>query len=400
MKRSYYILISIVLLAFIIAMASSPNIKLSEADPQSKNVLTKVEKIQIPENPPQNVKQNLNCKTCHETEYPTRNYPGLRECPRENLISVYHQLKEGPEVVVIDAMSDYYTGVVFSHNIHAEMSEMSEGCTGCHHYNTTGPVLKCQKCHQNNRARDDVSIPDLKAAYHRQCMTCHKQWSNENGCNTQCHFTKSSQKQPSVDVIKSKIHPKLTEPTKIVWETDTKTNKIVTFFHDEHIQLFNLGCTSCHSQESCIKCHSKLLHPEIKSPVKIDKSIEEHHKPCIKCHLGNSCEKCHSEKELAPFDHGRSSGWSLNTHHSNVACSKCHGKRMPYRRLDKNCVSCHENFASSFNHELIGLVFSEAHEEIECGNCHSKREFIDDPVCTDCHDDKSYPAELPGEKAK
>ena len=379
-------------------MSDSPSqTNLSRTEIKSKN---KIQNNHDSE-PPEIANQIVKCKTCHITEYPTEKDPGLRECPRSNFISVYHSPKEGPEVVVINEMSDKYMGVVFSHRVHAEMSEMSIGCTGCHHYNTSGPVLNCRHCHEINRKRKDVSVPDLKAAYHRQCLTCHKQWSKENGCSKLCHAIKDPDQKLNIETISGKSHPILTVPEKIIWETNSKVNKTVTFYHDEHVQLFKINCTNCHTQESCIKCHSDKTQVDFSNPIKIEKSLEEHHKPCYDCHYSNSCQKCHNDKELTPFNHARSTGWSLNGYHSALACAKCHGSNKPYGKLNKNCVSCHIDFATEkFDHKLIGLIFSEAHSEIECENCHSKGDFESIPICTECHDDKSYPADLPGEKTK
>jgi len=143
----------------------------------------------------EHMNQSLNCKSCHVSEYPTKRDPGLRNCPQKYLISDFPSSMEGPDIVVIDEMSDNYTGVVFSHRIHSQMSEMSIGCGDCHHYNTTGLVLNCRECHEKSRTREDVSVPDLNAAYHRQCLTCHKEWSHENGCTSQCHTRKGSDNQ-------------------------------------------------------------------------------------------------------------------------------------------------------------------------------------------------------------
>lgn len=346
----------------------------------------------------EHVDRSLNCKSCHVSEYPTKKDPGLFNCPRGRMVSVYHSPQEGPQTVVIDEMSENYTGVVFSHRVHAEMSGMSSGCTGCHHYNTTGPVLNCRNCHEKTRKREDVSVPDLKAAYHRQCMTCHKKWSSEKRCNYLCHQNKGEVQKPFVDSLRGKSHPELPVPKKLTWETNSEKNKIVTFYHDEHVSVFKLSCTSCHKQESCINCHGPKKQDATNNPVKIEKSLEEHHKPCISCHYGNSCLKCHSDKELAPFDHGRSSGWTLSSYHSSISCAKCHGTSMPYRKLNTKCVSCHGGFAEAFDHKLKGFTFSEAHKELDCQNCHANRDFTKSPVCTDCHDDKSFPPDLPGKR--
>ncbi len=399
MKKIFFILIPLFFLGFLAGKINHPlkgDFKETETlrienttEPDVKKVLDK---------PSERVKQTLNCKSCHAAEYPTINDPGLLDCPRTDMISVYHSPEEGPETVIIDGMTDYYYGVVFSHRDHAKMSEMSDGCTGCHHYNTTGPVLSCRKCHDNERSRDEISLPDLKAAYHRQCMTCHKQWSNENGCNNQCHTRRTTEKVQMPDDLKGRSIPKLSMPVKLVWQTKSRINKTVTFFHQEHIQLFKINCKSCHSQESCIKCHSSKNDNNFDKLIKNEKTIEEHHKPCINCHYGDQCLKCHQEKEMLSFDHARSSGWSLNPYHGKLECTQCHGSNMPYKKLSNKCASCHKNFTSAFDHKLIGFVFSESHRELECNNCHLKDDFSKTPACTECHDDKSYPKDKPGTK--
>jgi Class III cytochrome C family/Cytochrome c3 len=400
MKKLIYLLVPLVLACFLIITAALPQEHQRKRQERNRvNSEQNALRIEVTDYSTQQNRSALKCKSCHTSEYPTPKDPGLIDCPRENLVSVYQSPKEGPESVIIDEMSDKYSGVVFSHRVHAEMSEMSTGCAGCHHYNTTGPILNCRKCHERSRNREDVSVPDLKAAFHRQCLSCHKQWSGENGCNSLCHTRKVENADNRSGTFVTKIHPVLPEPGKITWETNSDVNKTVTFFHDEHVKLFDIKCTSCHTSESCIKCHVLKGRTESGKPVKIEKTLEEHHKPCIKCHYGNKCTKCHFDKEMSPFDHAKTSGWVLKTYHSKLACAKCHGNIMPYRSMSSKCISCHKEYASDFDHKLIGITFSEAHAEIECANCHAKSDFTKTPVCSDCHDDKTYPADLPGSKS-
>lgn len=403
MKKTLYIIIPLILMGYLIVITLIPRSKPQRFEVEKKISNYQSEEIKNQSVPPDHVNQALNCKSCHVCEYPTKEDPCLLECPRESMVSVFHSFEEGPEVVVIDEMSENYMGVVFSHKLHTHMSEMSAGCTGCHHYNTTGPVLNCRKCHENTRIRENVSLPDLKAAYHRQCMACHKQWSLENGCNTQCHLRKGPDSQVHlqqlIKEISVKSHPTRPEPTKMIWETNNVDGKIVTFFHDEHARLFNLKCSDCHSSDNCSKCHESKTSKDFSKTIKTTKSTEEHHKPCSSCHNINACQKCHKQNEMMPFNHGRASGWNLKGYHSSITCAKCHGNKMPFRKLDNDCVSCHKNFTTgSFNHKVIGLILSENHSELECNNCHADENFAKAPVCSECHDDKSYPADLPGKK--
>lgn len=66
-------------------------------------------------------------------------------------------------------------------------------CDGCHHHApaATAPV-PCQSCH-GAEAAATVDRPDLKVAYHRQCVGCHQAMSiKQQGC-TDCHAAKEVQ---------------------------------------------------------------------------------------------------------------------------------------------------------------------------------------------------------------
>lgn len=405
MKKVLYILIPLLLMGYLITITLIPRSK-----PQRFEVESKISNIQTQESKNKivsedHVNKSLNCKTCHACVYPTKEDPCLIECPRDVMPAVFHAPKEGPDVVVIDQMAENYGGVVFSHKMHSEMAEMSTGCTGCHHYNTTGPVLNCRNCHEGSRSREDVSVPDLKAAYHRQCMTCHQQWSGETGCNTLCHTRKGPdsdvQLKQKINDISGKSHPSLNEPEKMVWQTNYDKGKIVTFFHDEHIKLFKFTCTDCHSGDNCVKCHGPSAQKDFSKIFDIKKSEDRHHKPCASCHYINSCQKCHKETEMQPFNHARSTGWNLKSYHSNLDCSKCHGSSTPYKKLDNNCTSCHKNFVKGkFDHKITGLALTEPHNESECSDCHIEGNFAKAPVCSGCHDDKSFPKDSPGKSGR
>ena len=199
------------------------------------------------------------------------------------MMTVHISPEKSPAIIVMDDLKnvqDLYEPVIFSHRIHAEMSEMSGGCEMCHHYNPPGDVVNCSTCHEPTRQRTDISKPDLKGAYHRQCMDCHQEWSDDVACES-CHELKSSGKSAysEKDYSKQRVHPELEVPLKLVYETSYEKGKIVTFYHNEHTDLFGLGCISCHQQESCAKCHSE--EPEKKTE-KV--SIETVHQICSDCH--------------------------------------------------------------------------------------------------------------------
>jgi hypothetical protein len=347
-------------------------------------------------------KLKISCKTCHTCDVPTKSDPCLVMCPREKMVTVYQKPEQTPELIVMDQIGDRYGPVYFSHRIHAQMSNMGGGCEGCHHFNTSGPILKCSSCHESSRKREDVSVPDLKGAYHRQCMDCHREWSHDTGCNT-CHTPKKDMNEVKKDNLQKKYagkeHPVVLEPTKLVYETKSDKGKFVTFYHNDHTKKFGLSCTTCHKQESCTKCHDVNKTDKNKNQKVVTKKIfEDQHKNCISCHSKTeNCSKCHNEKTLEPFDHGKKTGWALNKYHINLSCVKCHGSKLPYKKVDNKCSSCHKGWDSgNFKHSVSGLQLDEMHSELSCEDCHAENNYAKKPSCDGCHDGYSFPKQKPG----
>ncbi|HEY6435046.1 MAG TPA: cytochrome c3 family protein, partial [Ignavibacteriaceae bacterium] len=347
-------------------------------------------------------KLNINCKTCHTCDVPTKSEPCLVMCPREKIATVYQKPEQTPALIVIDQLSNRYSSVNFSHRIHAQMSEMGGGCKGCHHYNTSGPILKCSNCHDVSRKRENVSVPDLNGAYHRQCIDCHREWSGTTDCNS-CHLPKKEMNSDETVNLQKKYsnknHPAVLEPKKIVYRTNSDKGNIVTFYHNEHTGIFGIECKSCHKDESCSKCHS----PEPKQ--KVEKiSVEMKHKTCSGCHdtkSKNECESCHSTKEMAPFTHLTATGFNLKSYHSKLSCVSCHKTKTVFSGLNSSCQSCHDAWNSSnFNHKVTGLALDETHSEFDCTDCHENEDFSKKPYCEGCHDELTYPDSKPGNLIK
>jgi hypothetical protein len=349
--------------------------------------------------------QGLNCKTCHNCEYPTKEDPCIEFCPREGMVSVHHSPSESPDIITLDSMSVRFGAVVFSHKQHAQMSEMSDGCQGCHHYNTTGPILACRKCHEKDRKRDNIRKVDLKGAYHRQCMNCHRQWTHTTDCNS-CHLPKNPKSLELIEAKKKEIagkdHPPMQEPSKIVYETGFEKGKIVTFYHRDHVSLFNISCNSCHRDENCIKCHdnnNSFTHALVAGTrkEKIHKELDLHHEPCNACHKQDQCGLCHQDKELEPWNHDKSTRFALKHYHDQLSCEKCHARRDQFTKLNIECNSCHKEWTlGKFDHKVTGLQLSENHIELDCEICHANRKFTGKPTCEACHDDKHFPKFMPG----
>jgi hypothetical protein len=345
----------------------------------------------------------FDCSLCHACETPTKSNPCLIKCPREKMMTVHISPEKSPKIIKMNKLEvteNLYEAVIFSHRAHAEMSEISGGCEMCHHYNPPGNIVACDYCHDLNRQRTDISKPDLKGAYHRQCIDCHSEWSNDVSCES-CHELKGSGKSAFTgkEYSKERIHPVITVPTKIVFKTSEQKGTVVTFFHNEHTDLFGFECKNCHHEESCVKCHEVT-----KSLAKNEISYEQKHKKCSSCHdtsIKTGCESCHTKKELTPFNHKIRTGFVLKSYHADLSCSSCHQTKNVFTGLSSSCISCHSGWNSkTFDHKVTGLALDEIHIEFDCGDCHIGENFSKNPSCENCHDDKNYPEDKPGKLVK
>jgi hypothetical protein len=330
-----------------------------------------------------------NCKKCHACDQPTKANPCLSMCPRKEMSPVRFSAAKGPGIITMGKLSGenrIYKPVKFSHRAHSEMADFSGGCVLCHHDNPIGQIGPCNTCHEENRKRSDISKPDLKGAYHVQCIDCHKSWSHSTDCS-QCH---STQNKPTAGSVKQ--HPVAKAPVTVVKRTAYAQGPVVTFKHGEHSGLYNIECKNCHTNEACVRCHDK-------SPKRANArlSVEDKHRLCSKCHTTSAlCGFCHKDQTLGPFDHARRTGWALGPRHSRLACSACHRQKGKFTGLNHECSNCHKSWTpDSFKHEVTGLKLDEIHASFECSECHTTKDYAG-KSCKKCHDDKSWPANKPG----
>ncbi len=328
----------------------------------------------------------VDCTECHSCAVPTFNDPCLKTCPRTTMVhqTGQHNVNEAPDSMLIDDIADLYQPVHFNHKLHASMAQMGNDCATCHHYSPPGRIPPCKECHSPEADSRDLAKPNLKGAYHRQCLSCHREWSHDTKCVV-CHLPEASGAMAAGEQDPTDImgipHPVITVPNKKVYDTPYKSAPIVTFQHKEHVDLFGFRCVDCHAKENCGNCH------DIDEPLKGKKTQEEVHAVCNDCHKEDACGKCHDTKERPGFSHG-STGWPLNPYHTHLDCWACHptGKRIA--KLGKMCVNCHSGWnADNFEHAITGIKLDEIHTDLDCTDCHKDRKYEADPVCADCHDD-------------
>jgi len=338
---------------------------------------------------------NLDCKKCHVCDTPTKSNPCLIMCPRNSIDMVSHSPKEGPDNIIIDMIDndeDLYGPANFTHKLHSEMSLMAGGCSICHHFNPPGKIVKCSTCHETSRKRTDLSIPDLKGAFHRQCMGCHKTWEEKSKCES-CHQLNSHISESKQIAKMEKVHPEISIPIKVIYETDSDEGNIVTYFHNDHSSLFGYECNDCHDQESCANCHAEIKLESIKPDI---------HDRCSTCHdTENNCNKCHKENISAPFSHKLKTGFALTDYHTGIGCISCHKTKNSFTGLNKNCTTCHIDKEGYFTHGITGIKLDETHVELDCENCHQINNYSKKPTCNECHDDDiSFPNSIPGKRIK
>ena len=146
--------------------------------------------------------QELPCTFCHTCEKPTRANPCLRACPRMSAAAIAARMlqKGGPNVVILDELEELYLPVPFDHRGHAHMAMMADGCGVCHHFTPEGAAYPaCKTCHEVSAQQRDARKPNLKVAYHRQCMSCHREWSGGTDCAA-CHPPKTEEAQQTPTV--------------------------------------------------------------------------------------------------------------------------------------------------------------------------------------------------------
>ncbi len=303
--------------------------------------------------------------------------------------------RRGPEVAVIDDLAFHYGAVVFDHGLHVRMSDILGECSNCHHETEPGEVITaCRECHPLSRDSGDLRRPSLKGAFHRQCLSCHKDWSHANSCGF-CHEDAGAP-PVALDLVGAgeRVGAALTHISPQVSYTYVTTREgapVVTFHHDDHVAVFGLECADCHRDDSCTRCHG----------AGSARQMVDREQSCYPCHSPSTCVTCHDPIEKARFDHRAAAGWDLGTGHEGVQCIACHGGTTGAAVAEPTavrCRACHERaHGGGLEEELVPLVpLFGSHARFECTCCHNGPDATLGASCTDCHEDKCYPDDVPG----
>lgn len=337
----------------------------------------------------------IDCARCHYCPDPSGKDPCLKPCPTmtASVVKGKHELSEAPDSIVLGFLADLYEPVRFDHKAHAGMAEMGLKCGTCHHYSPEDDIPPCRECHGGEANPNNLRQPGLKGAYHRQCLSCHREWSHETQCVI-CHLPAEGKMiaaaMDTTDIL-GVDHPAIHVPEKRIYNTPYRPGPVVTFHHEDHVELYGLSCATCHQDENCSRCHD-MNKPALETMATDDpERMKVVHGMCNNCHEDDACAKCHDTKEKPGFTHA-STGWPLNRFHAKLGCRSCHPTGRPISRLDRQCQACHGGWnRDNFDHAVTGLRLDEMHGEFECENCHVESRFDRKPACTECHEEEMDP---------
>ena len=275
----------------------------------------------------------------------------------------------GPNIVLLKELVNQYEPVPFEHRSHAQMAAMWGGCESCHHRSplaTTRPaatiasepktqanaasVPACKSCHEISAAETNIQMPNLKGAYHRQCLSCHREWMHGNACVI-CHKARDGQNPlaappPTPDDIVGRMHaPIRAQDVKTYQARFTPAvGKNVVFRHKEHTETFGLKCVQCHHRDNCSHCHDSAAVKTGQTPLHPGRTWRDSHEPCVGCHQQDRCSHCHYKDDQpapAAFDH-QTTGQTLDADHAKLACAECHAKVKVQDRPTCGDVTCHK----------------------------------------------------------
>jgi hypothetical protein len=298
-----------------------------------------------------------------------------------------------PDVVMLDELVNVYEPVPFDHKSHAAMAEMWQGCETCHHRTPAAAtergtaaaatqaapfargaktqadaadVPACRECHAIASAAADVRMPNLKGAYHRQCLNCHRDWANENACSA-CHRERGNgaardHPPPTVDDIVGRMHPPIPEPDERLYQArfTPAVGQNVLFRHRAHTARYGLKCASCHHRDSCANCHDRDATTIAQKPLRPGRTWKDSHGPCMACHQQDRCRHCHydGDRAAAPpplFDH-RVTGQLLDRDHADLRCGQCHTVLKSKSKLTCGGAECHQRTGIAFPADRPGAT--------------------------------------------
>jgi len=154
---------------------------------------------------------NTSCQNCHsvpkseavdDSALDTARQSATASMKLREAKTMTYDMKDIPEIVKIDTLMNQYEPVKLPHRqiIQTMVTNISDNklanyyhheqgtvCQGCHHHSPAArQPPKCVSCHGKPFNAKDPFKPGLMAAYHRQCMECHKAMDIKKPVATDC----------------------------------------------------------------------------------------------------------------------------------------------------------------------------------------------------------------------
>ncbi|MCA9918434.1 MAG: hypothetical protein KC445_10810 [Anaerolineales bacterium] len=322
-------------------------------------------------------------------------------------------------------------------------ADIADDCTQCHAPFEGIQDTLCQECHKNiavERAGDGLHsrLPNVA-----DCNSCHiehlghdydlktaaiadfdhtltnfslahhdvKSLSAEMVC-ADCHVNEGTYALD--DSTCATCHRELDAPFMILHEDAYGTkcldchdglDTMSDFTMAQHAELFAL--TGAHETTQCESCHAGGEFAGTSHECNACHNEPEKHQAMF----GTDCASCHStiawqpaKFEDAPFDHERTTSFSLTRHVEDFAgsamlCTHCHTGEDPIQVKDATCEECHATAVPDFIAEhtaLFGQTCQECHDGLDSmvGFDHNNVFPLEgnhaNAECTACHIDKVF----------
>ena len=252
--------------------------------------------------------QGLECSTCHDFEADDR---VAMSFPKHEICGTCHEI---PEDLTAEPEKCAYCHTNTEFTIEPRVPFLSPEQKFAHGAHIDKEVA-CDTCHTNPKAEFAK-----KGSLKPMCMDCHGKTDPKlNECAT-CHNELSKTAIPTMRAGMRIQHDALQ-----IWEK----------LHGQESRVDPKYCVMCHDQEAaCDTCH-RTQAPDNHTVAWRRKTHGMHagwdRNNCTTCHEEESCMKCH--QNTTPESHR--GGWDSPT---NTHCVSCH---FPAQRSE--CIVCHED---------------------------------------------------------
>jgi octaheme c-type cytochrome (tetrathionate reductase family) len=348
---------------------------------------------------------------------------------------------------IIRQTEDHYGPVRFMHAKHAVVVK---DCALCHHHRpldeAASETVRCSACHQQPFQKGNLDRLGLKAAYHQQCMGCHREMDKGPIDCAGCHRKNAPDHK---DKIQLADHP---EPSQVTAECLRchkpagedmlksahwlwKGPSPYTLEHRKDVELgkatlvtnnFCIGlasneprCTSCHvgygwkdntfdftdmTKIDCLVCHDTtgtykktptaagMPDPKV-DLVAVAKSVGlTSRKTCGDCHFNGGGGEAVKHADLSRHLLEPPRNCDIHMGGYDFRCAECHRTRnhkiagrsssVPVVEGSMSCTNCHSN-TPHYGDDLLDHHLNKHCNNINCNTCHA-------PVYAKCKPTKVF----------